>query len=235
MFDYDFDIYVTSHPPSILNFYTKRMACAVCKTRREKRHCPGVEGEICTVCCGTEREETIDCPLDCEYLQLAHKRENLRKDPAGVPHRDFPIPENFLKKNFQLITLVQYEILRVALESNAIDFDIREALVGLVRTYQTLGSGLYYESRPSNPIAAAIFDRVQQRVAEMRKVENEQRLHKLLDSQLLAVFIFLERLEYAFNNGRKRGRGFMGSLYGALGEFAAPETEPAPSSPLIIS
>jgi hypothetical protein len=209
------------------------MACAICKTRREKRHCPGVQGEICTLCCGTQREETIDCPLDCEYLQLAHEHEDLTKDAAGMPNRDFPIPKDFVHKNVELITAIELAILEAALERNAVDFDIREALEGLVRTYQTLGSGLYYESRPSNMIAAAIFDSVQHRVAEIRKLESEQGLHKLQDSQILTAFVFLQQLEYALSNQRKRGRGFVASLYETM-EQSLEAQQPA-SSPLIIS
>jgi hypothetical protein len=209
------------------------MACAICKTRREKRHCPGVSGEICTLCCGTQREESIDCPLDCEYLQLAHVHENLSKDPAGIPNRDFPIPRDFLEKNAQLVTVIQHAILRVALERNAVDFDIREALDGLVRTYQTLGSGLFYESRPANSIAAAIFDGVQQRIEEIRKLETERGMHKLRDGEFLTVFVFLQQLEYVLNNQRKRGRSFMANLVDAMAQIAVEEQ--AESSSLLIS
>jgi hypothetical protein len=208
------------------------MACAICKTRREKRHCPGVQGEICTLCCGTQREETIDCPLDCEYLQTAHLYEDLSKDPAGMPNRDFPVPEDFVKKNAHLITVIQHAILKPALERNAVDFDIREALDGLVRTYQTLGSGLYYESRPSNSIAAAIFDGVQQRIEEIRKLETERGLHKLRDSEFLTVFVFLQQLEYVLNNGRKRGRSFLENLVDGIAQLGE-EEQPASSSLLI--
>jgi hypothetical protein len=208
------------------------MACALCKTRREKRHCPGVQGEICTLCCGTQREETIDCPLDCEYLQLAHLHEDLSKDVAGMPNRDFPIPEDFVKKNIQLVTVIQHAILKPALERNAVDYDIRDALDGLVRTYQTLGSGLYYESRPTNSIAAAIFDGVQQRVEEIRKLETERGLHKVHDGQLLTVFVFLQHLEYALNNQRKRGRSFLENIIDTMAQFVE-EEQPAASSLLI--
>jgi hypothetical protein len=209
------------------------MACAICSTRREKRHCPGVQGEICTVCCGTQREETIDCPLTCEYLQIAHQHENPERDPASVPNRDFPVPESFIRENAHLLTLMQRAILKAALERNAIDSDVREALDGLARTYQTLVSGLYYESRPSNPIAAAIFDGAQQRVADIRKLEDERKLHKVQDRQLLTLFVFLRHMEWALNNGRKRGRRFLGYVLGTMAQLAEP-TQPA-SAPLIIS
>ena len=209
------------------------MACAICKTRREKRDCPGVQGAICAICCGEQREETVNCPFDCEYLQIAHQHEALgKKDPALMPSPDFRISRDFLQKNAELIMDLQMTILGAALERNAIDQDAKEALDGLVRTYRTLGSGLYYESRPSNPIAAAIFDAVQQRVASIRKGENESGVHKVLDSQVQTILVFLQQMEYTFNNGRKRGRCFLANIRATIGRFIN-QPEPAPSSLLV--
>ena len=212
------------------------MACAICKHRREKRHCPGIQGEICAICCGEQREESIACPFECPYLEQAHERESLDHDPAGLPNRDFPIPKNFLDKNVELLMTLQHAVLKTAIERGAVDSDAREALGGLVRTYQTMSSGLYYESRPANPIAAAMFDAVQARVAEIRKLENERGVHRLQDSQILTVLVFLQHLEYGLNNGRKRGRSFLhnllGTMMGFAGEMQAAESAPLP---LILS
>jgi hypothetical protein len=210
------------------------MACAICKTRREKRHCPGVQGEICAICCGEEREETVACPLDCEYLHIAHHQESREnKDPAAMPNHDFRISKATLEKNVELIMAMQLAVLVPALERNAIDNDVKEALAGLVRTYQTLDSGLYYDSRPGNPIAGAIFDAVRQRVTEIRQVENERGVHKVLDSQVLTVLVFLQQMEYAFNNDRKRGRCFIDNLRTTMAGVVD-QHEPDPS-PLIVS
>jgi len=209
------------------------MACAICKTRREKRHCPGVQGDICAICCGEQREETIDCPLDCEYLQIAHRHEALeKKDPAGMPNAEVRITNDFLRKNVELVIALQHAILVASIARNAIDNDVKEALDGLARTYKTLGSGLYYESRPANPIAGAIFDAIQERVAELRKAENERGVHKILDSQILNVVVLLQQMEYAFNNGRRRGRCFLENLRNTL-EDVAQEQTPAPTSLLV--
>jgi hypothetical protein len=210
------------------------MACAICKTRREKRHCPGLPGEICAICCGEQREETIDCPLECEYLQNAHEHESReKKDPAGMPNPRFRISEDFLQKNVELIMTLQHAILVAALQRNAIDNDVKEALDGLARTYKTLDSGLYYESPPANPLAAAIFDGVQERVSEIRKAENERGVHKILDTQVHTVLVFLQQMEYAFNNDRKRGRCFLDNLRASLAGVVD-ERQPDPAS-LIVS
>src|SRR5512141_256663 len=52
------------------------LSCAICDKRKQKRFCPAVHGRICPVCCGTEREVSLDCPGECPYLLQARKHEN---------------------------------------------------------------------------------------------------------------------------------------------------------------
>ena len=49
-----------------------------------------------------------------------------------------------------------------------------EALDGLIRTYRTLQSGVYYESRPNNPLAGCIYAAVQGALAEYRERESNR-------------------------------------------------------------
>lgn len=210
------------------------MACAICNIRREKRHCPGLPGEICAICCGEQREETIRCPFECEYLQIAHLHESREtRDPAGIPNADMRISREFLERNIELVVALQHALVASAFEHQAIDNDAKEALENLVRTYKTLGSGLVYESRPSNPIAAAIFDGVQKRVKEIRDLENERAVHKVQDSHVLSILVFLQQMEYAFNNGRKRGRAFLHNLGASIAEMARVQQQD--KSSLIVS
>ena len=81
------------------------MACALCETRRPRRFCPGVRGDICTLCCGSEREVSVACPLDCEYLREAHKHEKPVPNAKGTyvwkyydDDGEYPIPPSKLKK-----------------------------------------------------------------------------------------------------------------------------------------
>jgi hypothetical protein len=212
------------------------MACAICNIRREKRACPGVRGQICAICCGEQREETISCPLDCEYLQIAHRKEALeKKDPAGVPNADVRIERDFLRKNAELITSLQHALLLSAFENDAIDSDIKEALDGLFKTYKTLDSGLFYESRPANPIAAAIFAALQNRVTGIRQAEGERGMHKITDSQIRSVLVLLQHMEYAFNNGRRKGRCFIHNLRTSLAGVADPQQAQRDPASLIVS
>src|SRR5581483_6925992 len=121
----------------------------------------------------------------------------------------------------------------LAVESGeAIDFDIREALEALIKTYRTLQSGVYYESIPANPLAASIFAGVQRAVASLREQQQKDAgMTRTRDADVLGVLVFLQRLEFSRNNGRKRGRAFIHFLNLAYLTSQPPSPE---SSPLIL-
>ncbi len=213
------------------------MSCAICHNRKPRRHCIGIHADICTVCCGTEREETVSCPIECEYLQEAYRHERVESpDPATLPNRDIQVTEEFLRDNEMAVVIGGRSLLKAALEvDGAVDFDLREALDSLMQTYRTLGSGLYYEARPQNAIAAAICDSVQQTVREFRELEaKEQVVGTMRDATILGVLCFLQRMECDWNNGRKRGRAFVNFL---AHQFMPTEKEgegDEPAPPLLI-
>ena len=211
------------------------MACAICQTRRPRRFCPGVRGDICTICCGTEREVTVDCPLDCEYLLEAHQHEKpVPIDAAQIPNRDIRVSEEFLNQHDELVIFLGQAMLQGALKTHgAVDFDVREALAALVQTYRTLQSGVFYESVPTNPLAAKIFRAVQQAAAEFRREEvKDGGMARTRDADILGILVFLERLELDRNNGRRRGRAFLDLLRGLYPAEAGP-VSPPPSSLLL--
>jgi hypothetical protein len=207
------------------------MACAICETRRPRRFCPGVRGDICSICCGTEREITVDCPLDCEYLQEARRRERPAPvEESTIPNRDIRVTETFLRENEPLLVFTGRSLAGAAFETGAVDFDVREALDALIRTYRTLQSGVYYESQPANLIAANVYRAVQGAFEEFRKQEQQSLgISKTRDADVLGVLVFLQRIELDRNNGRRRGRAFLDELRGFYSAEPA-STEPAPSS-----
>jgi hypothetical protein len=210
------------------------MPCAICKIRRPRRFCPGVRGDICTQCCGTEREVTVDCPLDCEYLQDARKHDRITPtDPGQFPNQDIRITEEFLQEHEALLVYLGRRLLEAALATpGAVDFDVREALEALIRTYRTLQSGVYYETRPDNPLAAGICYLVQSGIPEFRKKETEEMgMSKTRDADILVMLAFLQRLEMDHNNTRKRGRAFMDFLRSF---FPTAESVPSAAPPSLI-
>jgi len=206
------------------------MECAICETRRPRRFCPGVHGEICSPCCGAEREVTVACPLECEFLRESRKHEK-RVTPDGVefPNRDIEVSEKLLRANEALLAFLSLAIFQSAMQTQgAADGDVLEALDGLIRTYRTLQSGVYYESRPGNGLAAAIFGAVQEALAEYRTREQQDLgMTKTRDSDVLGLLVFLQHFALFQQNGRKRGRAFLDALRG----FHPPEAAPSESSP----
>ncbi len=191
------------------------MACAICEIRRPRRFCPGVRGDICTLCCGAEREVTVHCPLDCEYLQEARKHEKpVPVAPDAIPNKDIRVPDEFLDNNRELLAFLSGNLLTVSMETHGVvDSDVAEGLEALIRTYRTLLSGVYYETRPPNPLADAVYIRLQQAVAEYRNRETQAGgVSRTRDAQVLGLLVFFQRLEISYRNGRKLGRPFINFL-----------------------
>jgi hypothetical protein len=189
--------------------------CPICETRKPRRFCPAMQAEICTVCCATGREETIDCPIDCEYLHEAHRHEKQPEfDMSKVPNQDVKITESFLADNEMLMAFTAIAVYEGAIESSATtDWDVREAFETLIRSYRALQSDLYVEERLANPYAAAVVARVQSQIEQIREKEKETSgTTTIRDATLLGVLAFLQRLEYSHNNGRKRCRAFIDFL-----------------------
>ena len=208
------------------------MTCKICNTRKPRRYCPGVQGEICSICCGNEREVTISCPLDCPYLVEARRHEKPQEvDIEAVPNRDVQVTEEFLREHEPLLVLLASRLLEASLAApGAVDSDIRDALESLIRTYRTLQSGLYYETKPTNLIAASIHQNMQEGLEALRKELAEKNATPIRDVEILGILVFLERLELHQNNGRPRGRAFIDYL---RTYFTTTEPNPAPASPLI--
>ena len=198
--------------------------CKLCEKRRAKRHCPGVQAEICAVCCGTERENTIDCPLDCEFLREARLRD--RPVPIGeadVPNQDIQVSEDFVRKQEPVVMWLGNALARVMEARKSVDGDAREGLESLIKTYRTLESGLIYETRPSNPYAAEIQEALKQAIDELRKQLTETSgMQTMRDTDVLGTLVFLQRLELQHNNGRRRGRAFFDFLRTYFPEQAPP-------------
>jgi hypothetical protein len=192
------------------------MKCKICDTRKPRRYCPGVGGEICSICCGSAREVTVDCPLDCEYLHEARLHEKPPAvNPEEVPNQDIRVTEEFLRDHESLLIYMGAKLLEASLATTgAVDSDVREALESLIRTYRTLQSGLYYETRPNNLVAASIHQKIQDAVQELRKEISERGATPVRDADILGILVFLERVGLHQNNGRLRGRSFIDYLRG---------------------
>lgn len=191
------------------------MLCKICGKRRAKRVCPAVDGLICPICCGIEREVSLSCPLKCEYLQEAHKREKaVPVTEREMLHPEVVVTEEFLVQHEELLLFSIFSLLQAALRTDsAVDSDVMAALEATVQTRRTLESGLVYETRASNAIAAAVQRLFSSSLADYCKIREEQDgLKPVRDSEILAVLVFLQRIGQQNQNGRQRGRMFIDLL-----------------------
>jgi len=187
--------------------------CAICGIRKPKRQCPAVQGQICSVCCATEREKTLDCPLDCEYLKEAHKHEKpVALDPAALPNQDIEIPEEFLQQNEWLLVLLGSALVDGVLKSPGMtDLQVRGELEKLIAAYRNPAGADTVEGPVGETVQARIAD-IRTRLAAMKPETSEEAEippMTIPDATLLSVMVFLQRLEYSHNNGRPLSRAFI--------------------------
>lgn len=178
---------------------------------------------------------TVDCPLDCVYLQEARKHERPQPvNPVDVPNKDIRVTDEFLANNSALASFTMEHLAKSALQvPGVIDFDVRETLESLIKTMRTEQSGLYYESRPANALATNLYVLVQAGIADYRRAEQQQLgMARTRDTDVLGVLCFLQRLELLHNNGRRRGRSFINMMQAQIPP--EPQAPPPPATSLIL-
>jgi hypothetical protein len=190
------------------------MLCPICANRKPQRFCPAKGETICAVCCGTEREVTIDCPSDCTYLQRARRQDAANRKPMSwkdLPLSDVRIPPDFVDEHRELIAALSLSLLEFA-RHNAVlhDADVAEALAALAGTYRTLTSGLYYENPPAGGIPRALYSHIAQFLEKLKKERAEAAgFPAVKDSEIFHMLVFFLRFEKSFTTGRPRSRAFL--------------------------
>ena len=201
------------------------MSCPICEKRRAERFCPARAEKICAVCCGKEREVTIDCPSDCTYLLSAHRyeSEHPRDIPADTPLLEETIPQDVLHTHQQLMAALAFSIAKFcAAQPAAVDNDILAAIEALAQTYKTLSSGLIYEKPPQAPLPGELYASLTTFLDEIKKQQAERGASaSFKDIEIFYLLVFLYRMGLLRTNGRPRSRLFMEFLRGQFPE--APE------------
>jgi len=189
------------------------VSCPICEKRKAVRFCPAKGEKICAVCCGTEREVTIDCPADCSYLVAAHRYENehQRSLPADTPLLDEKIPQDIIYTHQQLMTALAFSIAKFcAVQPAAADPDVLTAIQALAETYKTLRSGIIYENPPVAPLPRELYAALIALLTEIKKQQAERAASaNLKDSDVFYLLIFLYRMGLLRTNGRPRSRRFI--------------------------
>jgi hypothetical protein len=189
------------------------LSCPICEKRKPARYCPAKGERICAVCCGTEREVTIDCPLDCPYLISAHRYENEheRSLPADTPFLDSKLPQEIIYANQVLLSGISFTIAKFcATQPSASDPDILAALQTLAETYKTLGSGIYYEKPPDAPLPRELYNALSAFLNEAKQPQAGRAGYAAAkDSEILVLLVFLYRMGLLRTNGRPHSHRFI--------------------------
>jgi hypothetical protein len=197
------------------------MSCPICGKRPPKRFCPAKGEKICAVCCGREREVTIDCVPDCPHLATAHRYESEHRKPIPaeeLPYPDLKVPVDFVYERWPLVAGAATTMLNFQLQNRELaDGAVLSAIEALAETYRTLGNGIYYEHPPDAPLARALYGEIHQFLEEFRNEEAARTgMNRLKDTEVSHLLVFLLRIGRQETNGRPRSRAFLDFLRARL-------------------
>jgi hypothetical protein len=189
------------------------VSCPICEKRKAVRFCPAKGEKICAVCCGTEREVSIDCPSDCSYLVAAHRYEDehQRQLPADTPLLDVNLPSDIVHTHQQLMAALAFTVAKYcASQPAATDTDVLAALQAIAETFKTLATGIYYEKPPVAQFPREIYAALTTFIAEAKQQQAERSGSSgMKDSEIFYLLVFLYRMGLLRTNGRPRSRRYI--------------------------
>jgi len=189
------------------------VTCPICEKRKAERFCPAKGEKICAVCCGTEREVSIDCPADCSYLVAAHRYEDQhqRALPADTPLLDVKVPQDVIYTHQNVLSGIAFTAAKFsAAHPGLTDSDVLVALQALADTYKTLSSGIYYEKPPDAMLPSELYAALAQFLNESKQQTSEHPGSvPIKDSELFSLLVFLYRMGLLRTNGRPRARHYI--------------------------
>jgi hypothetical protein len=188
------------------------VSCPICEKRKAERFCPAKGEKICAVCCGREREVTIDCPVDCSYLISAHRYEDehQRQLPPDTPLLDVTLPSDIIHTHQQLMAALAFTIAKFcASHRDATDTDALAAVQAFAETTRTLMTGIYYERQPDGQLRRELYASLTAFVAEVKQKQAQQGSAALKDSDFFYLSVFLYRMGLLRTNGRPRSRRYI--------------------------
>jgi hypothetical protein len=195
------------------------VSCPICEKRKAERFCPAKGEKICAVCCGKEREVSIDCPPDCSYLVAAHRYEDehQRSLPADTPLLDVKVSQDVIYAHQNVLSGIAFTAAKFSAAHPATtDPDVLAALQALAETYKTLGSGIYYEKPPDAVLPRELYAALAQFLNEAKQHAAEgagsnafASVAPVKDSEVFSLLVFLYRKGLLRTNGRPRARRYV--------------------------
>jgi hypothetical protein len=153
------------------------VVCPICNKRKAKRLCPARAESICSICCGEQREITIDCPSDCLHLVASRQNDlsRMRIDWAKVPFPEAKFDRNFAATHGPLLFHLDRAICQFAADHRqVVDSDVLAALQSLADTYRTQASGIIYEKPLDYLPQREVYESLKAAIEVFRKTEAER-------------------------------------------------------------
>jgi hypothetical protein len=191
--------------------------CAICEKRKPERFCPAKAERICAVCCGTEREVTLDCPADCTYLLAAHRYEDRhpRQLPADTPLLEVRVAPDLIRIHAQFLSAMAFTLAKYcSAQPAATDPDVLAALQSLAESYKTLAAGLVYENPPVAFLQRGLYNSLSAFLQESNQSAQRNPLGQPRNAEISQLLFFLYRMGLLRTNGRPRSRRFIEFLRG---------------------
>lgn len=168
------------------------------------------------MCCGTEREASIDCPADCSYLVASRQydRERREVDWSQVPFSDIKVPASVVREHEGLLLALSYAICAYAKDNPWVaDADVLASLQALAEAYRTLSTGIYYERPPDHRLQRGLYEALKAAIDEYKKGERRGLgAISVRDAEVRDALIFLTQLGATRTNGRPKGRAYLDFL-----------------------
>jgi hypothetical protein len=188
------------------------VSCPICEKRKPERFCPAKAEKICAVCCGTEREVSIDCPPDCAYLVSAHRYEEQhpRTLPGSTPFPDVRMTSGIIHTQTQLLSAMTFTIAKFcAAQPTTTDADVFTVLQALAESYKTLAAGIVYEQPPGLGVSRDLYAALSVFLTETKGHAAQSSSGPVKDSEIFQLLVFLLRMGLMRANGRPRSRRFI--------------------------
>jgi hypothetical protein len=210
------------------------LLCPICEKRKPGRFCPAKVEKICAVCCGTEREVSIDCPADCAYLISAHRYEeqHQRSLPVDTPLLDVRLVSGIIEVHQQMLSAIAFTVVKFCAEHReAADVDILAGIESLASTYKTLVAGIVYEQLPALPVQRDLYTALSEFLTGTKQQNSQVTFGDAEDSEIFQLLVFLYRMGLMHTNGRPRARRLIEYL---RGQFPNPQELKQEQSRIIV-
>lgn len=160
-----------------------------------------------------------------------HEKPEWTNDPES--YEELKAGETLIREDEVFVQFCMYSVVKAALETpGCVDLDAIAGLAACIQTHKTLDSGLVYESKAADPVAAQVQAKFEAALADYaNELKETDPLRSLRNSKILTALIFLHHLGKNSLNGRPRGRHFIDMLR----KMAPPVDDLAPDKGSLIS